>query len=169
MGDFARPLHAEIFSDAREAERRTLRLTTNVSSTDDTTHALIHDLSESGLMIETSAELSPGDSLFVELPFIGTTEAKVVWRRDNSCGCEFLAPVSRATVSAALLRSTPERAPSRVETTVEEMPVAVRPTLEEMTQWEVDFERTKGANGYRLVGFRQTSDGMIIAMVTKTN
>lgn len=169
MGGFARPLLAEIHQDSRRAERRTLSLSTQVSSYEDSTKALIHDLSENGLMIETSAELKPGDSLFVDLPFVGTIEARIVWQKDSSYGCEFLEPVSQATVSAAMLRSTPENPQSRPETVIEELKVGVRPTLEEMTSWEVEFERTKGAAGYQLIGFRQTQDGMIIAMVTKTN
>ena len=169
MGGFARPLLAEIHQDSRRAERRTLSLTTQVSSNEGAAKALIHDLSENGLMIETSAELNPGDSLFVDLPFVGMIEARVAWQKNSTYGCEFREAVSQATVSAALLRSTPGNRDDRSETLIEELTVGKRPTLEEMTSWEVEFERIKGANGYQLVGFRQKSDGTIVAMVTKTN
>ena len=72
-------------------------------------------------------------------------------------------------VSAALLRAPGELPKNEIETTVEELPVGVKPTLEDLTNWKLEFDRTKGASGYRLVGFRQATDGMTIAMVTKTN
>lgn len=169
MGKLVQPLQAEILRDGRKAERRTLRLTASVSASDDWSKALIHDLSESGLMFETSTQLATDEIVLVDLPFIGASEARVVWQKGSSYGCEFLTPVSRTTVSAALLQTSADLAEPGSAASVEELEVGIRPSLEEMTKWKVDFEATKGANGYRLVGFRQTPEGMTIAMVTKTN
>lgn len=169
MAEFARPLQAEIYKESRGARRRTLVLATDIESPETNAKALIHDLSESGLRIQTNAGLITGESLFVELPFIGSTETRIVWQDGTYFGCEFLTPISRGTVSAALLRSTVDRTGDEPQTVVEELPVGIKPSLEEMMTWEFEFERTKGANGYQLIGFRQTSDGMIIAMVAKEN
>lgn len=102
------PLLAEIRTDVlvrdeRSAARRTLRLEVAASRPDGATSALIHNLSESGLLIETSANFQSGEALQVELPHAGMTTAYVVWARGRLIGCEFASPVSRAAVSAALL------------------------------------------------------------------
>lgn len=102
-------LQAQIRTDApiideRSAARRTLRLKVPTSSTD-ATCAMIHNLSETGLLLETATELQVGEALQVELPHAGPTTAVVVWVRGRYTGCEFAQPVSRAAVSAALLRA----------------------------------------------------------------
>jgi hypothetical protein len=169
MGKFVRPLQGEILRENRSDERRTLRLSARVSSSGDWAQVLIHDLSEKGLMFETSAKLEIGEIVSVDLPFIGKSEAKIVRKEDDSFGCEFTTPVSRKTVSAALLQASGDLRDSEIESTVEEMPVGIKPSLEDMTKWKLHFEKAKGAQGYRLVGFRQAPDGMTIAMITKTN
>lgn len=110
------PLQAAILIDAaptdgRRATRRTLRLEVQAFSAGDATGALIHDLSETGLLIETSAALKVGETFQVELPEIGTTPGRVVWARVRFFGCRFTSRVSRAAVSAALLRSPSETPP----------------------------------------------------------
>lgn len=102
------PLLAEFRTQASRGEgrgtaRRTLRL--SAASPGNAAGVLIHNLSRSGLMIETAADLAVGDAFQVVLPEAGPSTARVVWARDNRFGCEFLKPVSKATVSAALLRS----------------------------------------------------------------
>lgn len=102
-----RALLAELRTDApildeRSAARRTLRL--EVSASDGgATRALVHNLSERGILIETSAELQVGEALQVDLPRIGMTTALVVWTHGRFAGCEFVHSVSTAAVSAALL------------------------------------------------------------------
>lgn len=169
MGKFVRPLKGEIQRENRSDERRTLRLSARVSSSSDWAQVLIHDLSETGLMFETSARLAIGEIVSVDLPYIGKSEARIVRKEGDTLGCEFLVPVSRKTVSAALLQASRDLRDSEIETTVEEFPVGIKPSLEDLTKWRLDFEQTKGAQGYRLVGFRQATDGMTIAMITKTN
>lgn len=169
MGKFARPLQGEILRESRSDQRRALRLSSSVSSSAVWAEVLIHDLSETGLMFETSANLAIGEIVAVELPLINQTEARVIWQKENSFGCEFLTPIPPTTITAALLQAPRNLPESEIETTVEELPIGIKPSLEDMTKWKMEFERTKGALGYRLVGFRQASDGMTIAMVTKTN
>lgn len=111
------PLRAEIRTDVpildqRSAARRTLRLEVSAASSQDATTALIHNLSEAGLLLEASAGLQVGEVIQVDLPHAGATTALVVWCRGNFVGCEFVAPVSKAAVSAALLKNPLERAES---------------------------------------------------------
>ena len=91
--------------EARAADRRVLQLSVTASIADESAEALIHNLSERGLLLETSADLRVGDSMNVELPYVGEVVAAVVWSRDNFFGCEFDSAISKAVVSAALLRS----------------------------------------------------------------
>ena len=118
------PLLAEIHQDLAPAEgrrtaRRTLRLEVETVSPSAAANALIHNLSRTGLLLETTAALKVGDTLEVALPEAGPTAAKVIWSRGEFSGCEFVAPVTNGAVSAALLRApvappellTPARAP----------------------------------------------------------
>lgn len=104
------PLRAVIVPDApildsRSAARRTLCLQVPAQASADLIEALIHNISETGLLIETAADLQVGESLQVDLPHAGTTTALVIWNRGRFIGCEFAAPISRAALSAAQLRN----------------------------------------------------------------
>ena len=104
------PLVAEIgpFGEAAESRarnRRTLSLQVAARRSGDMAQALVHNLSESGFLVETSAALAIGDAFDVELPEAGVTQAAVVWKRGAFLGCRFERPLSRAAVSASLLRS----------------------------------------------------------------
>jgi hypothetical protein len=113
------PLLAEIHEQPAEGEsraafRRTLRLRLPTQLPENATEALIHNLSERGLLIETASRLALGDTIQVELPEAGNTAAQVVWVRDDFAGCEFVRPLPKAALSAALLRSPdPGAAPKR--------------------------------------------------------
>ncbi len=108
------PLHAEIRTETwpagkRRTARRILQLEVQTSSSHDTTRALVRNLSERGLLIETSADLGVGDTIHVELPEAGPCPARVVWTDGFFLGCEFKTAVSKAAVSAALLLAPPDR------------------------------------------------------------
>lgn len=96
-------------SDNRGATRRSLRLEVQASSPNNVSSALIRNLSERGLLIETAIDLAVGETIQVALPEAGTCEAQVIWRDRSFAGCEFLRPVPRAAVSAALLLAPVER------------------------------------------------------------
>lgn len=68
---------------------------------------LIHDISSSGLLIETATPLAIGDVIEVEIPETGTTSATVVWDSGQFYGCRFDEPLPRPALSAALLRARP--------------------------------------------------------------
>lgn len=110
------PLLAELRTDGgpankRGSARRALRLEVVTSSQRDAATALIHNLSERGLLIETAVALAIGETIHVDLPEAGTSKVRVVWTRGLFFGCEFVEPVSKASVSAALLLAPPT--PSR--------------------------------------------------------
>jgi transcriptional regulator with XRE-family HTH domain len=66
---------------------------------------LIHDLSATGLLIESPVGLAVDERIAVELPQVGATWAKVVWNSGMLYGCQFDVPISNAALSAAQLRS----------------------------------------------------------------
>jgi hypothetical protein len=90
--------------DRRSKHRRRLALDSNIQTGEAVS---IHDVSATGMLIETDAKLSPRDRLELSLPQSGITDALVVWNSGRFFGCEFTRPLSQATLSAALLRSTP--------------------------------------------------------------
>lgn len=90
-------------ADRRASPRHQLSLGSTVAGEPVT----IHDLSATGMLIETAAELHPFDSLEISLPETGTTAAVVVWHSGRYFGCEFKEPLFQAAVSAARLRSPP--------------------------------------------------------------
>lgn len=68
---------------------------------------LIHNLSTTGLLLESTASLSVGDEIVVDLPEAAKSVATVVWASGEYFGCAFDRPLSAAAASAAQLRSEP--------------------------------------------------------------
>jgi transcriptional regulator with XRE-family HTH domain len=68
---------------------------------------LIHNLSATGLLLESASPLAVGDEIVVELPEAATSTAKVVWASGRFFGCAFDQQLSAAAVSAAQLRGEP--------------------------------------------------------------
>ncbi|UUR07715.1 PilZ domain-containing protein [Sphingomonas glaciei] len=96
----ASPLDA---ANRRYTSRRALRLGAVLS--DSGIEVVIHDLSPTGLLIETTQALCSGETLFVDLPERGPTAASVVWSSGNFHGCAFELSIPAAVISAALLKS----------------------------------------------------------------
>jgi transcriptional regulator with XRE-family HTH domain len=95
----------------RGAARQTLRIIAPGVTNDGPEAVNIVNLSATGMLIESTASLSIGQSLRVELPHAGTSSATVVWSSGNFIGCRFQKPLSSAALSAALLKSEPARLP----------------------------------------------------------
>lgn len=66
---------------------------------------VIHNISETGLLIECEAALSIRDRIDIDLPHAGVVPATLVWVSGRMFGCQFDAPISPAVLSAAQLRS----------------------------------------------------------------
>lgn len=97
---------ARAAANERGAARRNLRLEVQgTTPAGRASNVLIHNMSETGLLIETAAPLTIGDGLEVLLPEAGALPAVVVWVGRGFFGCRFEKRVPTATVSAALLRA----------------------------------------------------------------
>lgn len=98
--------------DQRSVVRRKMRLlAAGRTAAGQDSDVLIHDLSTSGLLLQTEVSLMNGEKIELALPRTGVREVEVVWKSGTYVGCRFLQPVPPAAVSAALLLSMPERAP----------------------------------------------------------
>ncbi len=96
--------------ERRGCTRRRLRLESVLSTRRPPSKAVVLDLSEAGLMLHAYDRLDVDETFEVVLPEAGSVEAQVVWKRETLYGCKFLSPVSRAMISAALLKARPPEA-----------------------------------------------------------
>ncbi len=93
-------------ADGRIADRRELRLQTGAAADNGVAEVLIHNLSETGALIHSSAALEVGDRIDIDLPHAGGRVATIVWSDDGLYGCRFETPLSKGAMSAAMLRSS---------------------------------------------------------------
>jgi hypothetical protein len=92
--------------DPRSATRHRLGLPVGLSAANAGSNiAVIRNLSETGLLLETLAPLSIDELIEVNLPDAEPRVAKVEWVGDQFFGCRFVESLPRAIVSAAILRS----------------------------------------------------------------
>nr|WP_166179472.1 PilZ domain-containing protein [Altererythrobacter segetis] len=97
----------ETSRDARGRIRHSLHLEVGTRTSGSLSHGTtVHNISESGILLETSASLAIGDVVEVDLPHIGLRSARVMWTSDQLLGCKFDDPLSTAGVSAARLSGT---------------------------------------------------------------
>ena len=95
-------------ADLRGAPRRLLHLeVTAAKPSGQSVQALVHNISETGLLLETSTSLEIGDEVTILLPRKAEATALVIWASDGLYGCKFAAPLTRAVLSAAQLQSAP--------------------------------------------------------------
>ncbi|WP_443028828.1 PilZ domain-containing protein [Sphingopyxis sp. H053] len=71
----------------------------------------IHNISGTGLLLESDVKLATGDRIEIELPHAGDITAVVIWASGRLFGCQFEGPVSPATLSAVELKSAIGPAP----------------------------------------------------------
>ncbi len=90
----------------REQPRRELRLeTSGVLPGGVSANVTVHNISATGLLLETSLPVERGETLVVELPQIGEVVADVVWVSGSLFGGAFAQPLSPAALAAAELRA----------------------------------------------------------------
>ncbi|MXP48187.1 helix-turn-helix domain-containing protein [Altererythrobacter luteolus] len=95
----------------RGEPRRTLRLQAGGERSDGADASVtIHNASRTGLLIESETALEIGEVIAVALPEGVPVQAEIVWESDQFYGCRFKEPISEAALSAAQLRSEPDRA-----------------------------------------------------------
>ncbi len=86
--------------------RRTLRLDApGTTASGEGLAVTVHNISATGLLLESGEELAVGEALGIALPVAGTVRAEVVWVSGALAGCRFDAPLSPAALSAAQLQS----------------------------------------------------------------
>jgi len=66
---------------------------------------IIHNMSATGMLIETASDLAIDQRIIVALPEAPDCAATVVWRSERLAGCRFDRPLSRAVLGAAKLRN----------------------------------------------------------------
>ena len=66
---------------------------------------MVHNISETGLLIECEASLSIDDRIDIDLPHAGIVSATLVWVSGRMFGCQFDTKLSPAALSAAQLQS----------------------------------------------------------------
>ncbi|MFN3620595.1 PilZ domain-containing protein [Sphingorhabdus sp.] len=64
---------------------------------------IVHDISDTGLLIETDSKLKVGEMIEVNLPQAGLMEAEIVWIGGQIYGCRFVREITPAAISAARL------------------------------------------------------------------
>lgn len=104
-------VHAHLQESAgrNRQPRRTLRLETQgVTAAGDPAHVLIHNVSATGLLLETHSALDVGAGLEIDLPQAGLIPASVIWQSGHLFGCQFERPITTAVLSAAQLRGAVE-------------------------------------------------------------
>jgi Tfp pilus assembly protein PilZ len=92
-------------TNRRRTKRRTLRLDVAARSATAESAVVIRNLSRTGLLIETDAAFSIGETFLLVLPELGAAPARVVRNDGRLFGCEFLTPVPASAISAALLKA----------------------------------------------------------------
>jgi transcriptional regulator with XRE-family HTH domain len=94
--------------DRREAPRRELHLRlTSLNGKRVAANVIVVEMSQTGLLLQTSTHLNPGEAVQINLPHSGFQAAEVFWASGEFVGCRFAEPISSATLSAAQLRSQP--------------------------------------------------------------
>ncbi|NIJ38191.1 transcriptional regulator with XRE-family HTH domain [Sphingopyxis panaciterrae] len=96
-------------TDNRHDTRRKLSLLTRGAQHDGAgIEVEIHNISGTGLLLESDIKLAAGDRIEIELPHAGDISAVVIWASGRLFGCQFEGPVSPATLSAVELKSAVE-------------------------------------------------------------
>jgi transcriptional regulator with XRE-family HTH domain len=97
--------------DRRDSSRKELHLRlTSIAGHRAASNVTVLDLSQTGVLLQTSARLAAGETLQINLPHAGFRAAQVVWTSGEFVGCRFEQPISSAAISAAQLRSEPSAA-----------------------------------------------------------
>jgi hypothetical protein len=98
-------------SKRRAAPRRKLHLPAEGITTSGTSNVLILDMSTTGVLLRTAADLSQGETIELNIPEAVGARAVVRWSSGQVFGCKFREPISKAALSAALLRAPPSGPP----------------------------------------------------------
>ncbi|MBS0482429.1 MAG: helix-turn-helix domain-containing protein [Proteobacteria bacterium] len=107
------------------AKRRRLLLQAAAGANGETAAATVHNVSATGILLETSVALEPDERFEVDLPEVGVVAAQVVWRDEGFHGCRFDHDLGGAALGALALRSDPVR-PAQPGGAIEHEPFPAR-------------------------------------------
>ena len=139
---------AQIGDERRTSSRRALRLDVEGGAgAHGAAQVTIHDLSLTGVLIETSTPLTSGEMFEVGLPQADKVEASVVWSSGEFYGCQFVKPISTAALSAALLRSPPRDASRVGQVVADDLAAELRSINEQVERIAREVERVMGRLG----------------------
>lgn len=92
--------------EQRGSSRRELRLETIGTFPEGSlANVTVHNISSSGMLLETSLSVEDGELLSVELPDVGAVEARVVWVSGSLIGCVFENEIGAGVLAASQLRA----------------------------------------------------------------
>ena len=95
--------------EARQQERRALFLETSGTLPGGLeANVIIHNISKSGLLLETELALSLDERLVLDLPEVGAVRAVIVWQSGFLFGCAFEKEIDQSAFAGSSAR-TPRR------------------------------------------------------------
>ncbi len=105
------PIHALLYRTTRGADRRQVERPSTMRNDDGAPlDVMIEDLSETGFRIRSDDVPEQDDAIMIGLAGLGVRSAVVVWQREESAGCAFDHPLSRAELEYTITADTLVRA-----------------------------------------------------------
>lgn len=137
----------------RATARRALRLeASGLASGVGAANVTIHNISATGMLIETALSLVVGEQLAIDLPEAGIVAAVIVWRSERLCGCAFERELGLAALAAVQLQGAT---------------ITSKPTPDPVPTSAVPLARGGEALGVRLNKLRRDA-GLTLADVAAT-
>jgi hypothetical protein len=80
----------------RSCDRKMVRMTAGYRGGSDRTNVDVIDLSPTGVKIESHLYLQPDSMIWLKLPGLEASQARIAWVRRHQAGCEFVRPLHPA-------------------------------------------------------------------------
>jgi hypothetical protein len=102
VAQFAYLESGSALDERRSSPRKKLRLSTKGEiGRGEEAKVIVHDISETGLLLESTVKLEQDEELEIILPKLGAKRLKVVWASGRFFGCQFAEPVPDAVSALA--------------------------------------------------------------------
>ena len=92
-------------AERRGAERRVISFGFNAYDSQSNARIVSLNLSRTGMLLQTVAQLEVGEKVQIDSPEAGLVEAKIMRRNGDQFGAMFDSPITQAALSAVLLAS----------------------------------------------------------------
>lgn len=96
---------ASTFDERRESRRAMQLETLGVLPSGIEANVTVHNLSATGLLLETDLPLGSGEVLAIDLPGRGPVDAEIVWESGRLFGCAFAETLTDAALATAELQA----------------------------------------------------------------